>query len=435
MVSRNEVALTTIASAAAFANGVSADGTIIVGLVTGIVNGGAVYWSGSGGIYADPVSLGALGGDTGSDAHGVSGDGLVIFGQSAGPGGNAQAFVWTAGGGMGPIAPSPDPPVDTTLTDAFLSTPTANLIFGVAKIADGTIIPCVWSGSGWSVITLLDIPAGAISVTLYGCTDSGNILIGSYIDVSAVFHGVTWTDGGGGFGSPVDLPLFDGNVVAPAGISADGTVMAGTAQDVDGNQHAVRWTSGTGWVPLGLPISGAFPMTAFCLSPDGNTIGGTTTEFGSNVFIWSVADGFNEILGAIGQPAWSSSDGSIVVGFGQTGPGSGVFWALLAPPAPSILSMDDVVVVSLATESPCTVQQFTTPPPVANSPSLGLRWSDTRGQTFGNAVAQQFSTDPLTSFQWNRTGYARDRVFELFWSAAFKTALNGAFVDVRTMKS
>lgn len=109
------------------------------------------------------------------------------------------------------------------------------------------------------------------------------------------------------------------------------------------------------------------------------------------------------------------------------GPGS-------APPA-SVLFMDNVVVTSLGTESPCTALQFTTPPPVAQSPSLGLRWSDTRGQTWGNAVPQQFSTDPLSSYQWNRTGYARDRVFELFWSAAFKTALNGAFIDVRSMKS
>jgi hypothetical protein len=123
----------------------------------------------------------------------------------------------------------------------------------------------------------------------------------------------------------------------------------------------------------------------------------------------------------------STINANIQIGDALVGPGS-------APPA-SVLFMDNVVVTSLGTESPCTALNFTTPPPVAQSPSLGLRWSDTRGQTFGNAVPQQFSTDPLSSYQWNRTGYARDRVFELFWSAAFKTALNGAFIDVRTMKS
>jgi hypothetical protein len=102
-------------------------------------------------------------------------------------------------------------------------------------------------------------------------------------------------------------------------------------------------------------------------------------------------------------------------------------------PETPVLNMANVVVTSLTTESPCTVAEYTTPPTF--SPALGLRWSDTRGATFGNPVAQPFGTDPLTQPQWNRTGYARDRVFELFWSAAAKTALNGAFVIVDPWKS
>jgi len=96
-------------------------------------------------------------------------------------------------------------------------------------------------------------------------------------------------------------------------------------------------------------------------------------------------------------------------------------------------NMDNVIVQSLTTESPCTASQFTPPPDV--TPSWGLRWSDTRGATFGNAVPQEFTADPLGQPQWNRTGMARDRVFELFWSAAYKTALNGAFVEVSPLKS
>lgn len=105
-----------------------------------------------------------------------------------------------------------------------------------------------------------------------------------------------------------------------------------------------------------------------------------------------------------------------------------------APPPPkAILNLGDVIVTSLAVESPCTVAQYLTPPPV--SPAMGLRWSDTRGASYGNAVAQALGTNPLTQLQWNRTGYARDRVFELFWSAASKTALNGAFILVEPWKS
>jgi hypothetical protein len=103
------------------------------------------------------------------------------------------------------------------------------------------------------------------------------------------------------------------------------------------------------------------------------------------------------------------------------------------PPDAAVLNLDNLVVTSLATESPCTVALFTTPPSV--SPSVGLRWSNSRGKTFGPPVAQTFSNNPRSQPQWNRTGYARGRVFELFWSAAMKTALNGAFVDIEPWKS
>jgi hypothetical protein len=68
---------------------------------------------------------------------------------------------------------------------------------------------------------------------------------------------------------------------------------------------------------------------------------------------------------------------------------------------------------------------------VGEGPMVYLRWSDSRGKTWGNPVGQTLgsSGEYLTSIQWNRLGMARDRVFELFWSAPVKTALNGAFID------
>lgn len=65
-------------------------------------------------------------------------------------------------------------------------------------------------------------------------------------------------------------------------------------------------------------------------------------------------------------------------------------------------------------------------------PEIRLRWSDDRGASWGNAVTASLGKlgEFLTSIQWQRLGYARDRVFELSWSAPVKTALNGAWVDV-----
>lgn len=66
------------------------------------------------------------------------------------------------------------------------------------------------------------------------------------------------------------------------------------------------------------------------------------------------------------------------------------------------------------------------------APQVRLRWSDDRGASWGNAVSGSMGKvgEFLTSIQFQRLGYARDRVFELSWSAPVRTALNGAWVDV-----
>lgn len=64
------------------------------------------------------------------------------------------------------------------------------------------------------------------------------------------------------------------------------------------------------------------------------------------------------------------------------------------------------------------------------SPQVGLRWSDDRGRTWGNPIYNTLGATGqyLTSIQYNRLGFARDRVFEVFWSAPVDTALQGAWV-------
>lgn len=60
-----------------------------------------------------------------------------------------------------------------------------------------------------------------------------------------------------------------------------------------------------------------------------------------------------------------------------------------------------------------------------------LRWSDTRGVSWGNAVKRSLGREGeyITSVQWQRLGMARDRVFEISWSSPVKTALLGAWVE------
>jgi hypothetical protein len=64
--------------------------------------------------------------------------------------------------------------------------------------------------------------------------------------------------------------------------------------------------------------------------------------------------------------------------------------------------------------------------------TVQLRWSDDRGQTFGNPVSQSIGMqgEYLVTPQWRQMGMARDRVYELFWSGNVVTALQGAYIDV-----
>jgi len=62
---------------------------------------------------------------------------------------------------------------------------------------------------------------------------------------------------------------------------------------------------------------------------------------------------------------------------------------------------------------------------------LYLRYSDTRGQSWSNPIENDLGAtgEFLKSIQFQRLGMARDRVFEVFWSANVRTALQGAFVN------
>lgn len=70
--------------------------------------------------------------------------------------------------------------------------------------------------------------------------------------------------------------------------------------------------------------------------------------------------------------------------------------------------------------------------PDGSAPEIALRWSNDRGASWGMPVTADLGAigKYATSIQWQRLGYARDRVFELSWSAPVRTALNGAWIDV-----
>lgn len=67
-----------------------------------------------------------------------------------------------------------------------------------------------------------------------------------------------------------------------------------------------------------------------------------------------------------------------------------------------------------------------------NSVPVSLRWSDTRGKSWSNTITTSLGKEGeyYTSLQFQRLGMARDRVFEVSWSAPVKTAIGGAWAEV-----
>jgi probable HAF family extracellular repeat protein len=87
--------LGTLGGGWGYANGVSADGAVVVGGAAAPGLAHAFRWTAAGGMQ----DLGTLGGDW-SGASGVSADGAVVVGVAINAAGYNRAFRWTAAGGM-----------------------------------------------------------------------------------------------------------------------------------------------------------------------------------------------------------------------------------------------------------------------------------------------------------------------------------------------
>lgn len=155
----------------------------------------------------------------------------------------------------------------------------------------------------------------------------------------------------------------------------------------------------------GTPEAATTGSANSAVTSDGVTMTGDGTA-GSPLSIILVDGAVPPVSGATGAPPWVVTDDTL------GGDGS--------PAAPL-----SVQIVDGATGLPVCVNRGVNPPIVR------LRWSDSKGRAWGNPISQSLGASGrnLTQVQWQRLGYARDRVFEVSWSAPVETALNGAWID------
>lgn len=309
--------LGTLGGGSSMANGVSADGTVIVG--SSYVHSDpydvshAFRWSG--GTMTD---LGTLGG-TYSSASAASANGAVVVGIAGLAGGAGHAFRWTGGvmSDLGTLGGS-----DSVATGVSAD---GNIIAGYSQITGSTLYHAFrWNGRALSDLGTL---GGSNSSTI-GISADGSVLVGSsQITGDALYHAFRWS---GGVMSDLGAPT--GRNSTASATSADGAVVVGysyVASDF-GTSRAFRWSAGT-MSDIGLLPGGTYSQ-AFAVNADGSVVVGTADSpryFANEAFRWKASTGMQSIIGllessGVNVTGWLlrtatgiSADGTVIVGYGD----------------------------------------------------------------------------------------------------------------------
>jgi probable HAF family extracellular repeat protein len=205
-----------------YATGVSADGSVIVGQMIGLV--GAIRWTANEGI----VEL-APGDRLAGYARGVSADGSVVVGAGVSARGT-EAFRWTAAGGIAGLGTVPG---GRFPSEALAVSADGSVVVGRAGVPGGE------EGFRWSADTGMVRLAGSP----HGVSADGSVVVGSGLFASRI-QACYWTDTLG----PVnlrDLLVRQGadnldrwTLTAATAVSADGLTIAGTGINPGGATEA-----------------------------------------------------------------------------------------------------------------------------------------------------------------------------------------------------
>jgi probable HAF family extracellular repeat protein len=245
---------------ALYANGVNADGSVIVGQAVVVGTG----WRGFRWTPAGMVLLEVLPGDVDAEALGVSADGRVVVGYSGILNADAWTAVWwDAAGAVRPLEMVPG----AITSIAYGVSGDGSTIVGNYRVGD-TFFAVRWTDSG--VQTLGGLP-GATESFAYAASADGSIITGfcrspflnafRYENESMINLG--------------HIPYYGADTVGRA-VSGDGSVIVGSSAS-----RAFLWTRTTGTVNLndyltvhGVSTPGFLLSNATGVSADGTVVAG-----------------------------------------------------------------------------------------------------------------------------------------------------------------
>jgi len=315
-----------------YANAVSGDGSVVVGLSKSGSDYHAFRWTASGGM----IDLG--GGSV--YANGVSEDGSVVVGSTK-SGSIYEAFRWTESGGAVGLD---DLPGGSVYSEAYGVSANGAVIIGTSSSASGT------EGFYWNsgVMTGLNDSFGRVAQSeAYGVSADGKVVVGRMPSGSS-YQAFRWTQGGG-----MDpLGYLDETSPVPYSMgyaaSADGSVVVGSSFVLAiGGQKAFRWTELDGMVSLD-DLHGSDGSIATAVSADGSIIVGYGfSALSVQPFIWDEANGMRSLedllTGEYGLDltGWTlreataiSANGLTIVGYGTHNGYTEAWIATLPSPVP-----------------------------------------------------------------------------------------------------
>lgn len=286
------------------ANGMSADGTIVVGYSK---TPSQIYepfrWTAATGM----APLSPIGSLPNAHANGISGDGIVIVGS----GGNA-AFRWTQSQGVSNLPDLPGGQVNALAIGVSFD---GSVIVGAGRSAAGQEA-CRWINS--TPFGLGDLPGGGFLSVATAVSADGSAIVGQGRSDSGE-EAFLWTASGG------MIPLGDlpGGPFRSAayGVSADGSIVIGTSSTA-ADREAFRWTAATGMVSLGDLPGGAVESHATAITPDGRFIIGTSSvPFAQEAFIWDEVQGMKSVSRILTDLGVDVSDWNITIATGISADG------------------------------------------------------------------------------------------------------------------
>lgn len=220
------------------AYGVTDDGVIVGSGHDASDNPQAYYWT-----TAAPGTIAQLSnsGHATAGAYGISRDGQLVVGWVSGASGNPATPAYWAGLSAAPVTL----PLLAGMTSgiAYRCAGSGNLIVGSCTAA-GQPQPCSWSAPGNETVTALSLTAGATTYAggeAVDCSDDGSVIGGRVIDGSNVWWPAVWTNAG----ATLQIPPTNGQTASTdingfvAAISGDGKTLAG-GQGIASNGNTLQ---------------------------------------------------------------------------------------------------------------------------------------------------------------------------------------------------